>query len=74
VSPLRPRPLPPPGAPGELALDVLLREYPELLAPLRSAGVDPAEVGAVPLRGAVPDEVLEDILRLVAERTAWRER
>lgn len=54
-----------------LPLDVLVRRYPELLAPLRAASVDPAN-GVAPLSER-PEEA-ERLLRLVAARTAWRSR
>lgn len=74
MSPLRPTPLPPPESPAETALDVLVRDYPELLAPLRAAGLDPAAAGVTPLRDVAPAEKLERILEMVRERTAWRGR
>ena len=64
----------PPVAPADAAglpLDVLVRRYPELLAPLRAASVDPA-TGVAPLSER-PEEA-ERLLRLVAARTAWRSR
>ncbi len=74
MTPLRPRPLPPPESSGGAPLDVLVRDHPELLAPLRAAGLDPARVGVTPLRDAAPAAELEGILGMVAERTSWRER
>ena len=69
-----PRRSEPPVAPADAAglpLDVLVRRYPELLAPLRAASVDPAN-GVAPLSER-PGEA-ERLLRLVASRTAWRSR
>ncbi|MEN8376623.1 MAG: hypothetical protein ABFS34_14345, partial [Gemmatimonadota bacterium] len=67
-------PLPPPADPAATPLDVLVRDFPELLAPLRAAGVDPAALGVLALRDAADAAGLDaaDVVRLVGERTAWR--
>lgn len=71
----RRRPEPPvaPADAAELPLDALVRRYPELLAPLRAASVDPAD-GVVPLAAQQDEAERARLLRLIAARTAWRSR
>jgi hypothetical protein len=56
-----------------LALDVLVRRYPELLAPLRREGLDPSE-DLAPLDARLDPERLGAVRGILAERTAWRRR
>jgi hypothetical protein len=65
---------PPPFEPETVAalpLDVLVRRYPESLASLRGAGLDPAE-GIEPLGARDDDGPAGRLLGVLAERIAWR--
>ena len=55
----------------ERSLDVLVRDFPETLACLRAAGIDPAVSGLDSLRSrSVPPEVVEEVRARIAWRTA----
>ncbi|HSM36751.1 MAG TPA: hypothetical protein VK837_10180 [Longimicrobiales bacterium] len=56
-----------------LPLDVLVRRYPEALACLRGAGLDPA-AGIEPLGARGDDGPAGGLLEILAERIAWRRR